>query len=157
MKTFAEKLVARDFKKRFIAIAIAAAVMLVISAVSIFALCHTQFSELIAAENEHTQTESIENADGEHGEHGEDHENHISVTPLPVSSIVLLCIVAALDAALALFYWISVIEWLYKAAVKNSLNRALWPILGCFTNLIAVLILLIVINDPGRLSGERRV
>ena len=40
--------------------------------------------------------------------------------------------------------------WLYKNAVNEGMNRSLWPILGLFTNLLAVLAFLIVRDDPRR-------
>lgn len=159
MKAFAEKIIARDFTKRFIFIAIAAVAMLIVSVASVAMLCHTQISEAIQLEKNYdeqeklprdTQTEDIKDNEHEHGNEREEPEFFDMVTPLPVVSIVILCVIAALYAALAVFYWISIVEWLYKAAVKNGLNHALWPILGAVFNIFAILALLIVVNDPKR-------
>lgn len=156
MTNFGEKLVARNFKKRFIAIAIAAAVMLVLSAASVAVLCHTQISEAVTLEKTLETQEKLQSEaqrgdeEGGHDSEREDPELFQIGMPLPVVSIVILIVVAALDSVLMLFYWASVVEWLYKAAVKNWLNRALWPILGAFFNLLAVFALLIIINEPKR-------
>ena len=47
-----------------------------------------------------------------------------------------------------------VMAWLYKNAVNESMNRSLWPILGLFTNLLAVLAFLIVRDDPRRVRPQ---
>lgn len=163
MKTFSETIITRDFKKRFIIIAAAAVILLILSAVSVALLCHTQISEAAKLEKAYYEQEkllrdaqksdiSAEESAGEHDK--EEPEFFDMVTPLPVSSIVILCAVIALGAALAVFYWITIIEWLYKSAVRNGLNRALWPILGAIFNIFAVLAMLIVINEPKRAAVQ---
>ena len=52
--------------------------------------------------------------------------------------------------ALGAYYWLLVMAWLYKSAVNEGMNRSLWTILGLFTNLLAVLVFLIVRDDPRR-------
>ena len=47
-----------------------------------------------------------------------------------------------------------VMAWLYKNAVNEGMNRSLWPILGLFTNLLAVLAFLIVRDDPRRVRPQ---
>ena len=47
-----------------------------------------------------------------------------------------------------------VMSWLYKNAVNEGMNRSLWPILGLFTNLLAVLAFLIVRDDPRRVRPQ---
>ena len=40
--------------------------------------------------------------------------------------------------------------WLRKSAVSEGMNKSLWPILGLFTNLLAVFAFLIVRDNPHR-------
>ena len=61
---------------------------------------------------------------------------------------------AVLWLALGLYYWLLVVAWLYKSAVNEGMNKSLWPILGLFTNLLAVLVFLIVRDDPRRIKPQ---
>ena len=45
--------------------------------------------------------------------------------------------------------------WLYKSAEKEGMNKSLWPILGLFTNLLAILLFLIVRDDPRRAKAAQ--
>lgn len=158
MKPFAQRLVERNFKKRFIFTLIAAAVMLAVSAAAVAALCHTQISEGISAHRQYEASEKQLEENEEEREDGEREQEEPglfdSVSPLPVYSVVILVSVTALWAALLIFYWVSVVEWLYKAASRYGLNRALWPILGGVLNIFAVLALLIIVNNPKRKAGN---
>ncbi len=40
--------------------------------------------------------------------------------------------------------------WLYKSAVQEHMYKLLWPILGMFTNLLAVFAFLIIRDNPRR-------
>jgi len=56
---------------------------------------------------------------------------------------------------LVLFYWFSVVEWLYKNSVVEGMNKSLWPILGLFLNFIAVFAFLIARDRPSRKVKNR--
>ena len=58
--------------------------------------------------------------------------------------------IAVLWLVLLVYYWLLVMAWLYKNALSEGMNQSLWPILGLFTNLLAVLAFLIVRDDPRR-------
>lgn len=157
MKTLSEKLIGRNYKKRFIVIIITAAALLLVSVGAVAALTHTQISEAISLEKEYEQQEKLTEGSGAEREEGGKREEagfEGKITPLPTASIVVLCALAAIWVVLALFYWVSVMEWLYKMAAKNGLNRALWPILGGVANIIAVLAMLIIVNDPKRRANN---
>ena len=40
---------------------------------------------------------------------------------------------------IVLFILLAVIAWLYKSAVNEKMNKSLWPILGIFFNVFAVI------------------
>lgn len=72
------------------------------------------------------------------------------LTPVGKGTKLAFAAVFMLAFLLGVFYWITVVEWLYKMAVIHGLNRALWPILGCIFNILVIPVLLIVICDPKR-------
>ena len=78
-----------------------------------------------------------------------------SLTPVSTGVKVTAVLFVTAFFVLFVFYRITVAEWLFRMAVLHGLNRALWPILGMFFNLFAVLALLIVRYDPKRLAGEK--
>lgn len=45
---------------------------------------------------------------------------------------------------IVLFILLAVIAWLYKSAVNEKMNKSLWPILGIFFNIFAVMAFCIV-------------
>ena len=47
-----------------------------------------------------------------------------------------------------LFILLAVIAWLYKSAVNEKMNKSLWPILGIFFNVFAVMAFCIVRDKP---------
>lgn len=169
MKTFGEKILARNFQKRFKDTALIALILLLVSVCAFAALFHTQISEAINYEAVNRKVELTQNMAAESGgaegngrdEHGEGSDERgdgedffAAITPPSAVSLVIMGLLAAAFAAVIIFYWLSVAEWLYKAAAENGLNRALWPILGVFTNIIAVLALLIIVNNPKRTANS---
>ena len=56
---------------------------------------------------------------------------------------------------LDVYYWLLVVAWFYKSAVNEGMNKSLWPILGLFTNLLAVLLFLIVRDDLRRVKAAQ--
>ncbi len=49
---------------------------------------------------------------------------------------------------LVLSYWLTVVAWLYKNSVNEGMNKSLWPILGIFFNVFAVMAFCIVRDQP---------
>lgn len=49
-----------------------------------------------------------------------------------------------------LFIILAVVAWLYKSAVNEGMNKSLWPILGLFLNLFAVMAFCIVRDRPAK-------
>ena len=91
--------------------------------------------------------------------HRDDKEHRIKsalrqLTPVGTGVKVAFAAVALLFFLLGVCYWITVMEWMYKAAVLYGLNRALWSMLGGVFNFLALLVLLVVINDPKRMAKQ---
>ena len=78
------------------------------------------------------------------------------LTPVSTGAKIAFATIAVLFLLLGVFYWITVAEWLYKMAVLNSLNRALWPMLGLIFNIFVIPVLLVVLCDPKREIAEER-
>lgn len=115
-------------------------------------------------------TENVENngeekddevkEDGKHNSRKRDDKEHEikailkQLTPVGKGTKIAFAAVFMLAFLLGVFYWITVVEWLYKTAVRHGLNRALWPILGCIFNILVIPVLLIVICDPKRAKRD---
>lgn len=154
MKQLAEKLVARNYKKRMLAILIAAVVLFAAVAVLIPTTLHKQLAEFRALEEAREEQKSSEvpaERDSEHdGKKQEIKAVLRRLTPVGKGTKLAFAAVALLAFLLGVFYWVTVAEWLYKTAVRNGLNRALWPMLGLLFNILAIPALLIVLCDPKR-------
>lgn len=72
------------------------------------------------------------------------------ITPLNAVNYAIIGGLGMLWAVLALYYWLAVVAWLYKSAVNEGMNKSLWPILGLFLNLFAVMAFCIVRNRPAK-------
>jgi hypothetical protein len=153
MKKFLEKIEAADFRKpakRLVILTLA--VVLGCGALNAY-LFRTQISELAALKSAEVQNEQTAETQTGPGADGEFHDHDREEADLFDSGLVTRPSTAAAAAAVtsivlcglcALAYWLLVAAWLYKASAKAKMNRALWSILGLFTNLIAVLAFLIV-------------
>lgn len=158
MSAFAKKLVERNYGKRILAILIAAGILLLATAIFIPTTLHKQIAELRALERTQEQHEDAisENVtEGQISHKPRNREQEIravfhQLTPISISTKVIFVTVALLAFLIGAFYWITVAEWLYKIAVRNNLNRALWPMLGLLCNLLVLPALLIVLCDPQR-------
>lgn len=94
-------------------------------------------------------------APGGEEEHGDGEELWKSqITPLSAVNYAVLGGTAILWLALVAYYWLLVMAWLYKNAVNEGMNKSLWPILGLFTNLLAVFAFLIVRDNPRRVKPQ---
>lgn len=167
MEAFAKKLVERHYKKRIIAILIAAGILLAVTAILIPTTLHKQISEFRALEEQHELQEKNDAAaaapedaaEGKETHRREDNEHEFKavlrqITPIGTGVKIAFAAVALLALLLGIFYWITVAEWLYKTAVLHGLNRALWPMLGLIGNLLVIPVLLIVLCDPKRAGKQ---
>ena len=161
MKRFGEKLIARNYKKRIVAVLIAAAVLLAVTAVLVPVTLGTQIDELRTLEKTHeSQSETAPGVTETGKEHKHDDKEHEikailrQLTPVAAGAKIAFAAVALLALLVGAFYWITVAEWLYKTAVVNGLNRALWPMLGLVFNVLVIPVLLIVLCDPKRMAKQ---
>lgn len=159
MKHFAEKLFKRNYTKRMLAILIAAVVLFAAVAVLIPVTLHKQIAEFRVLEearehHEESDVQPDEAAVPSEREHdGKKQELKAilrQLSPIGSGTKIAFAVVAFLAFLLGAFYWITVAEWLYKTAVLNGLNRALWPMLGLLFNILIIPLLLIVLCDPKR-------
>ena len=150
-----EKIMRWNYKKAFITRIILAAVLALVSAIAVPLSLSQQIRDAHAWEQtlkaEKLQAEETESARGGEREHG-DWENH--VTPLSAGHFVLFGSLFVLWLALGAVYWLLVMAWLYKNAVREEMNKSLWPILGLFFNIFAVFAFLIVRDRPSRRKPE---
>ena len=161
MKRFAQKCVERSYKRRVLAILIAAGVMLAAMAVLIPITLHRQMAEFRRIEEAREKQEQSETVvDG-----GEERQNRErdewkkeirsvlhQLPPVGDGAKIVFAVMAALLILLGIFFWITVVEWLYKMAVLHGLNRALWPMLGMIFHILVIPVLLVVLCDPKRMA-----
>ena len=147
-----EKLMRKDYAKAFKTTVILAVLLALVSAVVIPLSLSRQISDLSSLKQ--TAQEQMVQQDGAHGEHHTDREKlwKSSITPPTAGTLAALGGIAVLWLALGIYYWLLVTAWLYKSAVNENMNKSLWPILGLFTNLLAVFAFLIVRDNPRRVK-----
>ncbi len=150
-----EAIMKKNYGKAFRRVILLAVVLALISAAAIPLSLSQQIRDLSALKQ--TKQEQPVSQDGDHGEGREAREEawKRQITPLSAASYAVLGGVAVLWLALGVDYWLLVAAWLYKSAVNEGMNRSLWPILGLFANLLAVLAFLIVRDDPRRAGPQR--
>ena len=149
-----EKLMKKDYAKAFKTTVILAVLLALLSAVVIPLSLSQQISDLSSLKQ--TAQEQTVQQDGVRGEHHADREElwKSSITPPTAGTLAALGGIAVLWLALGIYYWLLVAAWLYKSAVNEGMNKSLWPILGLFTNLLAVLAFLIVRDNPRRVKPQ---
>lgn len=166
-----EKLMKKDYCKAFKLVAVLAVILAVVSAVAVPLSLSRQLSDLSAL-RQTTQEQTVQSeetyseqavlsgeADGESEHHGEHHDGHevlwkSRITSPTAGTLAALGGLAVLWLALGVYYWLLVVAWLYKSAVNEGMNCSLWPILGAFANLFAVLLFLIVRDNPRRTKPQ---
>ena len=147
-----EIIMKQNYAKAFKRVAIAAALLALFSAAAVPLSLFRQIQDLTAWEQTmHEQpARQQDQISGEH--HALDREElwKSQITPLSAASYAILGGTAAAWLALLAWYWLLVMAWLRKSAVSEGMNKSLWPILGLFTNLLAVFAFLIVRDNPHR-------
>lgn len=155
-----------DYTKTFKRIALLFIILAVVTAIAIPLSLSRQISDAAALKQQHALAEqtaadnagSTDNADcGRRGdEHDNDHEHDrehawkSQITPLNAVNYAIIGGLGVLWAVLALYYWLAVVAWLYKSAVNEGMNKSLWPILGLFVNVFAVMAFCIVRDRPAK-------
>lgn len=127
MKRFSEKLVRRNYAKRFLALVLAAVILLAGTAELIPVALRKQISELKTMEDSFEKQEE-QVSPKENPGHRDDKEHRIKsalrqLTPVGTGVKVAFAAVALLFFLLGVCYWITVMEWMYKAAVLYGLEK----------------------------------
>lgn len=144
-----ESILKKNYAKAFKRVILLAVILAVVSAAAIPLSLSRQISDLSALEQ--ARQEETLPASGGHREHADPEELWKSqITLLSAANYAILGGIAVLWLVLLVYYWLLVMAWLYKNALSEGMNQSLWPILGLFTNLLAVLAFLIVRDDPRR-------
>lgn len=144
-----ETIMKKNYAKAFKTVILLAVALAVVTAVAIPLSLSQQISDLSSLEQ--TKQEQTVNQNGVRDEHHDREEAWKGrITPLSAVNYAVIGGAAVLWLALGLYYWLLVVAWLYRSAVNEGMNKSLWPILGLFTNLLAVFIFMIVRDDPRR-------
>lgn len=145
-----ETILKKNYAKAFKTVVLLAVLLAVVSAVSIPLSLSRQIGDL-------SNLEQAVQADGEYDLNHMNREEvwKDQVTPLSAANFAVIGGLAVLWLALGIYDWLLVAAWLYKSAVNEGMNRSLWPILGLFINLLAVLLFLIVRDDPRRAKAAK--
>ena len=144
-----EAIMKKNYAKAFKAVILLAVLLAVVSAIAVPLSLSRQINDISALEQ--SSREQVIQQDGEHGERHDREELWKSqITPLTAANYAILGGLLVLWLVLGAYYWLLVMAWLYKSAVNEGMNKSLWPILGLFTNLLAVLLFLIVRDHPRR-------
>ena len=147
-----ETIMKKNYAKAFRNVILLAVVLGILSAIVIPVSLSRQISDILTLKQ--TQQEQPVQ-DGGREEHGDREEQWRSrITPLSAVNYVALGGTAVLWLVLFAYYWLLVVAWLYRSAVNEGMNKSLWPILGLFTNLLAVFAFLIVRDDPRRVKPQ---
>lgn len=133
MENFLEKIEKRNFSKRAIAIGISF-ILMIIASITTAIIAYSTGAGLPLGH-------------GVFGHMGLRHSSFLQIAS-GGSSMIWLAVLSLMWTILGIFYWVTVIEWLYKTAKIHNLNTALWPLLGVFFNILAVFAIMIVINQP---------
>ena len=151
-----------DYAKTFKRIIVLFILLAVVTAVAIPLSLSQQISDAAALKQEYALAKQAaadtaadngsDKQDGEH-DHGHDLDREEAmwksrITPLNAVNYAIIGGLSVLWTVLVIYYWLAVIAWLYKSAVNEKMNKSLWPILGIFFNIFAVMAFCIVRDRP---------
>ena len=144
-----EAIMKKNYVEAFRRIILLAVLLAVISAIAVPMSLSRQIRDITALEQ--SSEEQTIQSDGEHGKlHDREDLWKSQITPLTAANYAILGGLLVLWLALAAYYWLLVMAWLYKSAVNEGMNKSLWPILGLFFNFIAAFVFMIVRDRPAR-------
>lgn len=143
-----ETIMKKNYVKAFRTVAIPAVLLAVFTAVAVPMSLSKQIGEIVSLERSNDIA-----ALPKEGHDG--HEKDIEITPLTAFNYAIIGGTAVLWLALLIYYWLLTVAWLYRSAVNEGMNKSLWPILGLFTNLLAVFAFMIIRDRPGRTAAGK--
>lgn len=149
-----EMIMKKNYAKAFKTALLLAILLPAINAVAIPLSLSQQIRDISALEQGKQEPMTMEG--NAYGEHHIDREKlwKSQVTPLTAGSYAILGGIAVTWLTLLAYYWLLVMAWLYKNAVNEGMNKSLWPILGLFTNWLAIFLFLIIRDDPRRAKPQ---
>ena len=147
-----EMMMKKNYGKAFRTVVILAVLLVIVSAIAVPLSLSQQISDLSTLEQSKQDLPSREDGDAGHADREAVWKSRI--TPLSAATYAVLGGCAVLWLALLVYYWLLVVAWLYRSAVREGMNKSLWPILGLFTNLLAVFAFLIVRDNPRRMRPQ---
>ncbi len=150
-----DRILGRDYKRTFVLILLSALVLGAAAGISIPVSLRVQISEksvLRQQAKEQYQQMAITGGDYDLHDYLDDQEDTWAsqMTPLTTANYILIGVMGGLVLIWLMWYWASVMGWLYQSADRENMNRPLWTILGGFFNFLAVFAFLIVRDRPGR-------
>lgn len=150
-----DRILGRDYKRTFVLILLSALVLGAAAGISIPVSLRVQISEksvLRQQAKEQYQQMAITGGDYDLHDYLDDQEDTWAsqMTPLTTANYILIGVMGGLVLIWLVWYWASVMGWLYQSADRENMNRPLWTILGGFFNFLAVFAFLIVRDRPGR-------
>jgi len=150
-----DRILGRDYKRTFVLILLSALVLAAAAGISIPVSLRVQISEksvLRQQAKEQYQQMAITGGDYDLHDYLDDQEDTWAsqMTPLTTANYILIGVMGGLVLIWLMWYWASVMGWLYQSADRENMNRPLWTILGGFFNFLAVFAFLIVRDRPGR-------
>ena len=150
-----DRILGRDYKRTFVLILLSALVLGAAAGISIPVSLRVQISEksvLRQQAKEQYQQMAITGGDYDLHDYLDDQEDTWAsqMTPLTTANYILIGVMGGLVLIWLVWYWASVMGWLYQSADRENMNRPLWTILGGFFNFLAVFAFLIVRGRPDR-------
>ena len=143
-----ETIMKKNYVKAFRTVAILAVLLAVFTAVAVPMSLSKQIGEIVSLERSNDVAALPKEG---HDGHEKDIEDMIKnrITPLTAFNYAIIGGTAVLWLALLIYYWLLTVAWLYRSTVNEGMNKSLWPILGLFTNLLAVFAFMIIRDRPG--------
>ena len=159
-----DRILGRDYKRTFVLILLSALILGAAAGISIPVSLRVQISEKSVlrqqAKEQYQQmavTGGAPNGAATGGDYGlhdylDDQEDTWAsqMTPLTTANYILIGVMGGLVLIWLVWYWASVMGWLYQSADRENMNCPLWTILGSFFNFLAVFAFLIVRGRPDR-------